>query len=223
MTEGELIPDIASEIIGSLLPGVGPVALRVANLVTAEWRRNSSTALKAAEDASGLSREDFLDWIRTEPRAVPLYLKLLWAAGTNGHDQTLKAMGAALGEAARATARNDNDGFEDAELALRAMAELTPRHFRSLAALADSQVVVGADGLENYTQFVPSVVVDGTGLRLDVANQCLLNLAGAGLVTSVSVWDGTAYPVTELGRAVIRAANLVQHRVSPQSVPEDAQ
>src|SRR5579875_1652871 len=120
---------MTGEVVSSLIPGIGPMVKRLGDEIAAEWRRNASKALKAAEHASGLSRPDFEEWVRAEPRAIPLYLKVLWAAGTNGHDKTLKAMGAALGAAARATARADTAAFEDAELSLRAMSELTPRHF----------------------------------------------------------------------------------------------
>lgn len=86
---------------------------RLARSVTAEWRRNTSNALRAAEAASGRSREDFAEWIKEDVRAIPLYLKVLWAAGMNGHDQTLRAMGAVLGSVAQATARGNNEAFED--------------------------------------------------------------------------------------------------------------
>ena len=31
------------------------------------------------------------EWVKDEQRAIPLYSKILWAAGMNGHDEALKA------------------------------------------------------------------------------------------------------------------------------------
>jgi hypothetical protein len=177
--------------------------------VSAEWRRNSSNALRAAEAASGLSREDFAEWIKQDVRAIPIYLKVLWAAGMNGHDQTLRAMGAVLGSAAQATARGDDEAFEEAELALRAMSDLTPRHFRVLHVLDTAEVVTSEGRGLNYVSFMPNMVARAAGMREEVAHQCLINLAGAGLATTASVYDGMAYPITDLGRAVIMAATAV--------------
>jgi hypothetical protein len=172
-----------------------------------EWRRNSSTALRAAESASGMSREDIAEWIEQEPRAIPLYLTILWAAGMNGHDKTLKAMGAALGAAQQATQREDDDGFERAELALRAMADLTSRHFTVLGLLSTSrEVAVGF----THAQFVPEFVAERLGMHVDIAQQCLVNLTAAGLTSLLpGPGDRGAYPLTDLGRAVIEAAGDV--------------
>jgi hypothetical protein len=205
-----LAQEIAGEVVGSLVPGAGPLAQRLGGLVRAEWRRNSSTALRAAENASGLSREDFAEWIESEPRAIPLYLKILWAAGTNGHDQTLKAMGAVLGVAAQATHRGDDDGFEDAELALRAMGDLTPRHFRVLGVIAKSHLLTEV-GTQTHAEFTPAYVAHRSGLHEDIAHQCLLNLTAAGLTTTVpgpGPGGRGAYPLTELGHAVVNAAEI---------------
>jgi hypothetical protein len=203
-----LLPEVSGDILSSLLPGLGPVAGRLGALVRAEWLRNCSKALRAAEIGSGLTREDFAEWVEQEPRAIPLYLKVLWAAGLNGHDKTLKAMGVVLGQAAKATARDDEDRFEDAELALRAMADLTPRHFLVLAELAKSETVVDDNGGEYFGQFAPEYIVEHSGQRTEVVEQCLLNLAAAGLSTSRSVYGGVAYPITDLGRAVVKAVQV---------------
>lgn len=209
-SDDRIAGEIVGEIVSSVVPGGGPVARRLWDGVAAEWRRNSSTALRSAERASGLSREDLAEWIAAVPRAVPLYLKILWAAGTNGHDKTLAAMGAVLGHAARATRRGGTDGFDDAELALRAMAELTDRHFRVLATIANNEVLKSADGQENFAQYRPGYVATQTGLREEVAHQCLINLAGAGLAVQLPLFGGgTGYPITDLGRAIVEAAGEV--------------
>ena len=201
-----LSEDLAGDAVGALMPVGGTIGKRMARAVIAEWKRNRSAALRAAERASGLSREDFAEWAEREPRAVPLYMKILWASAMNGHDQTLTAMGAVLGEAARASGRGDDEGFEDAELALRAMSELGPRHFRVLAVLEDSVRIQTESGGDNLGEFMPQHVAVKADVREDVAHQCLLNLANAGLVTTTPVYEGSAYPLTELGRAVLRAA-----------------
>jgi hypothetical protein len=203
----ELAEDLTAEGLGAIVPFGGAIGKRIARSISEEWQRNRSKALRAAEDASGLSREDFAEWAEREPRAIPLYLKVLWAAGMNGHDQTLKALGAVLGQAAKATQRGDEGAFEDAELALRAMAELGPRHFKVLEVLQRGVVTsAGKDGSGVYTQFTPKYVAQQAKLGEDVAHQCLINLAGAGLATTLSVLGGMAYPITDLGRAVLSAA-----------------
>jgi hypothetical protein len=203
-----LLPDLIGDATSLFMPFGGSVGKRVAGLLLAEWKRNSSSALQAAERVSGLSREDFVDWIGREPRAVPLYLTVLWAAGMNGHDQTLRAMGAVFGQAAKAAARTDDAAFEDAELALGAMAGLLPRHFLVLAQI-ERGVVVRPDGSENYIEVTPDFVGNQVGLTEDIAHQCLLNLAAAGLVVSKPVLEATAYPITDIGRAVLDAARQV--------------
>lgn len=195
--------------MAALIPMGGTLGKRLARSLTTEWRRNTSNALRVAVEASGLSRENFAEWIKEDVRAIPLYLKVLWAAGMNGHDQTLRAMGAVLGSAAQATARGDDEAFEEAELALRAMSDLTPRHFRVLRVLNEAQVVTIEGGEPNYGQFTPDHVASEAGMREEVAHQCLINLAGAGLATTLNVLGGMAYPITDLGRAVIMAATAV--------------
>jgi hypothetical protein len=194
--------DIAQDVVSALVPLGGSVGKRLYRAIAREWTRNRSTALGAAVAASGLSREDFEEWAGREPRAIPLYLKVLWAAGMNGHEETLRAMGVVLGAAARATAEGDDEGFEDAELALRAMEDLTPRHFRVLATLRRGQV----RGSGDMGEFMPEDVSQACGIGKDVAHQCLLNLAAAGLAVSTPVFNGTAYPPTALGHAVMEAA-----------------
>jgi hypothetical protein len=71
----ELAADLAGDAASLVMPFGGTVGKRLARLVMAEWRRNHSTALRAAEEASGMSREDFVEWAAREPRAIPLYLK----------------------------------------------------------------------------------------------------------------------------------------------------
>ena len=202
--------DVAQDLTGLLGPIGNSVGKRMYRAVAAEWQRNRSTALRAAEAAAGLTREQFEAWAEEEPRAIPLYVKVLWAAGMNGHDETLRAMGTVLGAAARATAAGQDDGFEHAELALRAMDELTPRHFRVLGAVAAGEITETEGGEANLASSMPDDVAARTGMPSEVVQQCLINLAGAGLVGTQSVYGGTAYPVTGLGRAVVHASEAAR-------------
>ncbi len=198
--------DVTQDVTNLLGPIGSSVGKRMYRAVAAEWQRNSSTALRAAETAAGLTREQIEEWAEAEPRAIPLFLKVLWAAGMNGHDDTLHAMGTVLGAAARATAAGNDDGFETAELALRAMDDLTPRHFRVLAMAVTGVFSYTEDGGPFLDTVAPDEVSSRLGMRPEVVQQCLVNLLGAGLVRTQPFWAGTAYPVTDLGRAVVQAA-----------------
>lgn len=208
-SEENVADRLAGDALGTLVPGANTIGEKAAGLVRREWARLTSRALRVAEERSGLTREEFTDWVEAEPRAVPLYMKVLWAAGMNGHDATLRAMGAVLGEAANATARQDEEGFTRAELALQAMTDLGPLHFRVLAVLADSVVVTQQDGGDNLGQFVANYVATKAAMSEVVVEHCLLNLANSGLTTLTSVLGANAYPLTDLGRAVLRAAEEV--------------
>jgi hypothetical protein len=207
--EDNLADSLVSDALSTLVPFGGTIGERTMRAVRREWARNTSGALKAAERASGLTREDLEVWIDQDPRAVPLYMKVLWTAGMNGHDATLRAMGAVLGQAAKASARGDDEALIRAELALQAMSELGPLHFAVLSVISESVVLIEHDGAENFTQFMPSFVSERAGMSESLTSQCLLNLANAGLAEFKTVFDGNAYPLTELGRAVLRAAEAV--------------
>ncbi len=77
----DVFEDLAGDAASALLPMSGVVGKGVMRSLMAEWRRNTSKSLRAAEAASGMSREAFADWAAQEPRAVPLYTTVLWAAG----------------------------------------------------------------------------------------------------------------------------------------------
>ncbi len=86
------------------------------------------------------------------------------------------------------------------------MSDFTPRHWRVLRVLSEGFLRPGADGGANYGDFTPDHVSERIGMSEELAHQCLINLAGAGLATTVSVLGAMAYPITELGRAVVLAA-----------------
>lgn len=205
----ELPEDLASDLIGDLIPFGQTIGKRLVRPVVAEWKRNRSVALRAAETASQMTREQLADWVANDPAAIPLYMKVLWAAGMNGHDPTLRAMGTVLGHAAKASEAGRDEEMDDAELALRAMSDLVPKHFKILGVLSEGQAAKAEDDTANLGNFMPEHVAEVAGMRLETVNQCLLNLAAAGLATTSSVYGGIAYPITSLGRAVIAAAREI--------------
>lgn len=208
-TDGNLADNLAGDALGFLLPFGDTIGQRISGVIRKEFSRLTSRALRAAERSSGLTREDLYEWLEREPRAVPLYMKVLWAAGMNGHDATLKAMGAVLGEAATASARGEDEALARAELALQAMSNLGPLHFKVLSVLSESDVIVTEDGGDNFTQFTPAHVSNEGQMSEPLASQCMLNLANSGLTELTSVFGGNAFPLTDLGRAVLRAAEQV--------------
>ena len=99
---GENAIDLAGELAGAaLLPGFGAFTKVLARGLRQEWTRKGSVALRAAEKASGLTREEMGEAIAEDPRLLPLVTLLLYVAGMNGHDRTLAAMGTVLGDALR--------------------------------------------------------------------------------------------------------------------------
>lgn len=201
----------ASEVVGAVVPGIGWIAGPLLRAAREESQRNASTALRAAERASGMSREDLEERIAAEPAMLPLYLHVLWAAGMNGHDETLRAMGTALGDAARAHARNERDAFDTAEDVLRAMREFTPRHWAVLVHVAENSPDQGSPPEDERWQAVTARnIALGLELTEATATAALAALAAAGLTrTAVPTLVGTsplAYPITSLGLAVLHAA-----------------
>jgi hypothetical protein len=211
--EDDLAEDLGGDLGAALLPFVGgTVGKRFAGAIATEWQRKRSNALRAAECASGLSREDFAEWVEREPRAIPLYLKVLWAAGMNGHDKTLAAMGLVLGRAATATASADGDAFEQAELALSAMDELRPPHFKILDVLVEAIVSVDESGAETRHPTASPDIAVAAGLDEGRTLQCLTNLTGAGLASMHSGYGMLVYRATDLGDAVVEAARAAGER-----------
>jgi DNA-binding HxlR family transcriptional regulator len=160
---------------------------RLAAKIRKWYERRVSTALRAAERVSGMTRKQLGEAIAEDPQLVPLVTRVLYAAGMNGHDQTLAAMGSALGGAVR-----DRDRIDEMELILTALADLGPAHVRLLQALT----VPGA--------WVSPVSVPETDLPPRVRDLCLATLISRGLVANSS---GPGYRVrydaTELGRTLL--------------------
>lgn len=221
--------DLPSDLIRSgadaLLPGLGAVGGRLSDVVRSEWKRNTSRALRVAEDASGLSREDLEELLVANPETVPLLVQVLYAAGMNGHDRTLRAMGAALGLAADATRRTDRHTLADIEGALRGMREFDDRHFAVLGYLAPLAVPrYDEHDVPDYDRLSTEAIASAVGLAETSATACCLALASAGLLHQAPAMtirhsdrdtpdvyfhgEHVAYVVTALGRALCEAARL---------------
>lgn len=219
---------LATELVragsDTLLPGLGILGGRLTKKLQAEWRRNTSRALKAAEQASGLSREDLEDLLSSHPETVPLLVQVLYAAGTNGHDATLRSMGAALGLAAQAVKARDSHTAAEIESALRSIRDFDDRHFAVLGYLMDLDLQNDEQGIPDYAPFSTEQAAIATGMRDYSAATCCLALAGAGLVRpaprltirandvgpveTFDHGDSTSYLVNPLGRALWEAARL---------------
>ena len=107
-------------------------AKHLSKKIREECARNSSKALRAAERASGFSREDLADHISENPRLIPLVIRVLYTAGMTGQDAILRALGTALGDAGR-----DPVKIDEAELLLIGMANLRAHHIAILEVPAD--------------------------------------------------------------------------------------
>jgi hypothetical protein len=177
--------------------------------------------------ACGLSREDLEDLLAEHPETVPLLVQVLYAAGMNGHDETLRAMGASLGLAAHAAEHGQFDALSDIESALRAMRDFDARHFTVLRDLIEHPLGHDAAGVPEYEPLTVGHVAARTGIAERSVAVSALHLAGAGLVAEVpaltidadesqgspSVYvqefgSGRAYTPTDLGRAVLAAADI---------------
>lgn len=195
---------IAADAAMSSVSGV-PVGF-LAKGVKRIWQRKFSVALSVAAAHSGKSPRGFKKWLKTDPVAVPLYLTVLWAAGMNGHEETLRAMGAALGRAAYARAERDKQTFDRVELALRMMKDLLPQHFDVLVFMQGNSMKAARLEAGTAIHVTVSDVENGVGLTEDLAHQCLINLEAAGLVQSVALFDGQGFQLSPLAPHVIIAA-----------------
>lgn len=179
--------------------------------VRQEWQRLASRALKAAQAISGRSREDLEEIFEHDPTLTPLYMRVLWAAGMNGHDETLRAMGAVLGDAVRASDGGESESVDDADQALVAMSGLTPRHFRALRFLCGNPMrdPAGERAAKGNSGWVAEQVAEALGLTYDRAAWCLSDLAGTGLVATANggVSATAYYWATDLGEAVVQASD----------------
>ncbi len=168
--DDDLGPELVASTAG-LLPLVGasaPLIKRLARAVRDEHRRRQSVALNLAEEyAGGLSREELTEQIAAHPHLQPLLVRLLHAAGMNGHDRTLRALGGALG-----TAVADRTRIDECELILTALADLTETHVVVLQQIDD--------GASN--EWTTALVADVLRLSEKVTGLAVATLLSRGLI-----------------------------------------
>lgn len=189
--------EVASALIdAATLPGVGTVFKRLAQGSREELRRARSVALKAAERTSGMTREEIADAVAQKPRLLPLATRLLHAAGENGYDETLRAMGGAFGEAVR-----DPEQADDCHLMLTSLADLGERHARVLRVLRGNPPVRGGKA----SHWMTSDVEEASSLPRRTTSLCLAALTSRGLVAASSTFFGGAmgFVITDLGRDLL--------------------
>lgn len=217
-----------------------------AKAVLDEHARLRSTALKAAERSSGLTREEISDALVTNPTLIPLVTRVLWIAGMNGHDEILDVLGGVLGSILLTP-----DDNEEAELILHSVAHLTRTHLQVLRALhGPPSVRVKAE--ESYTlveRFESSkaeapnlpprspdeggyvtqesdlwnaeALAQATGLTVSRAELALAGLSRAGFAISPAALDGVGYELTSAGRVVFEAIQRWEE-LAPRHASSDA-
>jgi hypothetical protein len=190
------------------IPGIGwalgPLAKRVGESIDREWKRNRSVAMKAAERAAGMSREDLEERIAAEPSVIPLTVRVLWAAGMNGNDATLKGMGRTLGHAVR-----EPELIGEAELIVAAMTDFGPSHRAVLEAL---QAVPGGEA------WLHDKIVERVAAPRSVVRMAVSALVARGLIDiHAGYGGGVPYSISELGRTVLDVLREVERGDKPPS------
>jgi hypothetical protein len=193
--------------VGLGIPGAGVPAKWATRKLREERERRVSTALHAVEMRTNRSREDIGAAITNDPALVPLAIRLLYAAGMNGHDRALSAMGTAFGDA-----MSDRTFIEECDLILSVLADLTESHARVLRLL--SQAVPGRDN--RYWSWSADELAEHSGLSRRAAILCSAALVARGLARTPSGivgGSGTVYAITELGGVVLEVLSDYSHAV----------
>lgn len=217
MPDDDLLPDLASAVVESLPGGalVGVLLDRATRAVQSEWRRNLSTSIGIATARAGMSRADLDELLEREPRLVPLVVRVLHAAGMNGHDKTLKLLGGFLGEAL-----SDTSHIDDVSLMLSAIEDMTEHHIKVLEILEsplDSHAAIADVGESRWTTGLLAHVSNMRPEFTLVATQGLVN---AGFVRHAGIdggtvrsddleTGGTVLQITQLGGTVLEVLRAV--------------
>ena len=225
--DGEWFDDVVGKSVG-LVPVVGRFlerpASRLSRTARLEQERVRSRAIRAAETASGLSREDIAERIVDNPRLVPLAARVLFLIGMNNQDEMLDLLGSALGEAAAQPERAD-----EVDMLLVGLTNLRAEHIKVLETMTGEPrwIREEREGRERErvgsTAWNPEAVAEATSLSVDVAWQCVLNLESAGFVRSrpmsgFSVTEpSTGYSVSKTGEAVLDVVRV--HRSGGPEAP----
>ncbi len=223
-----------------LVPVVGPIAQEFTESATqavlAEHARARSVALRAAEESSGLTREEISDLLVQKPAVVPLVTRVLFLAGMNGHDEILEMLGGVLGSILLAP-----DDTEEAELILAGIADLKRIHLQVLRVLhqppqarvkasesSSPKEQYGAartdEGLPHREPDAEGYVMQDadtwnaealafiTGLALTRTQLALAGLMNSGFALSPAVLDGPGYCISPAGEVVYEAVQRWQSR-----------
>ena len=202
---------------GSLLSVFGE---QMAEGLAREVNRNRSTVLRLAEQAAGISREDLAERIAEQPQLVPLVVRVMYAAGMNGHDSTLLLLAGYLGSALA-----DDDEIDDAELMISAIADLTERHIHVLALLEGPPWEAVGEEESEVSGWTTGVLLRATDLRPEVALTAARGLLRSGLVSDLGPGGqgptyndlkhgGSLLTITEMGRSVLEVLRVVKERES---------
>lgn len=212
--------DEASGGFVSMIPVFGPLladpARRLSKAIRDEHARVQSRALRAAEVTSGLSREELAERIARTPQLVPIVTKVLFAAGMTGCDETLDALGAALGLAAAEPDRTDA-----VELVLVGLADLRSEHIQVLRVMqggprwleppeetADLQSARIISSVQSETWNVEALA-ELSGLDIDTAYVAATGLCNAGFARAYNALGGMGYRMTALGDVLLEV--LARH------------
>ena len=198
--EDPLTDDVVAGAIESI-PAVGPIlapfAKRGFRRMREEWARNTSKALRAAERASGMTREQLADAISEDPRLIPLATRVLFAAGMTGQDSILRALGTALGGAVR-----EPDKVDEAELLLIGMTDLRRHHVAILEIMSEDPPQPGRPG-GGFVHWHAGLITEKSGYSRDVVTICITGLLSSGLIRAMDDTYGAAYEISELGRTAL--------------------
>jgi hypothetical protein len=217
MTDDDLLPELAAAAVESLPGGafLGVLFDRATRAVQVEWRRNLSTAISIATDVAGLSREDLDELLELEPQLVPLFVRVLYAAGMNGHDKTLKLLGGFLGQALA-----DTSHIDDVSLMLSAVENMTEHHIKVLE-IVESPVGAHKIAAETSgTHWTTGLLVQVSGMRRELTLVAAQGLMNAGFVSDEGIdgggatfgdleTGGTILQITELGQTVLDVLRAV--------------
>lgn len=220
--------DWADELLGALAGALtlglasDPVA-RLSVRARAEFARTRSVAIRAAEDLTGMSREELGETITAQPQLVPIAARVLFQAGMTGQDEVLEALGAVLGDAVAHPDRAD-----EAELLLLGVEAIRRHHIALLRVMAGAPRWRSNDP-EPYADMQPPEVTalgkterwniealaEVVAVSEDQAALAATGLANAGFARALSVYGGTGYQITDLGRKLLEVLKVFEaHRRS---------
>lgn len=214
MTEDDWVDEsagAAAEMVPFVGPVLGMLTRRASAAIRAEWQRNGSTAMRAAERVSGLSRWDLQESIADNPRLVPLLTRVLYQATMTGQDRTLIAMGAALGDGVRSPEHAD-----EAEMILVALKDMQDHHLQALDALRNPTPQPPSGGAPlNWIQPGKALNVEdlaqASRLTPEIAELAATGLTSAGFARGHGLYGGTTgYSLTTMGETLLAVLDALK-------------